>query len=74
MNETDHKIDRLLRLKHIIGDRKANPPIEPIIPVSRSQWLQGVKKGIYPEPIKFGTKLVVWKLSDITHLINSLTR
>ena len=33
----------LLRIKQIIGDPKAEPPIEAIIPVSRSTWWAGVK-------------------------------
>ncbi len=32
---TDIELPRLLRLKHILGDTKANPPIEPIIPISK---------------------------------------
>jgi len=43
---------RLLRLKHIIGDDKANPPIKPLIPISKSAWWKGVSEGIYPQPIK----------------------
>ena len=37
-----------LRLKHIIGDPTVNPPIPPLIPVSKSTWWAGVKDGIYP--------------------------
>jgi hypothetical protein len=45
---------RFLRLKHIIGDYKAIPPIQPIIPVAKSTWWDGVKKGKYPKPYKIG--------------------
>ena len=41
MSDTD--MPRLLRLKQIIGDPKANPPIEAIIPISKSSWWEGVK-------------------------------
>ena len=41
----EHEISpRFLRLKHIIGDYKANPPILPIIPIAKSTWWDGVKK------------------------------
>ena len=32
------QIPRLLRLKQILGDPKADPPVEPIIPISKSSW------------------------------------
>ncbi|MCX6403835.1 MAG: transcriptional regulator, partial [Actinobacteria bacterium] len=35
----------LLRLRQILGDRNSNPPVAPIIPVSRSAWWAGVKTG-----------------------------
>ena len=54
MSDTD--MPRLLRLKQIIGDPKANPPIEAIIPISKSSWWEGVKTVRYPEAIKLGTK------------------
>ena len=37
---------KFLRLKHILGDSKSNPPIKPIIPVSKSAWWDGIKKVI----------------------------
>lgn len=58
-----------LRVKQIIGDLKANPPIPPIIPVSRSTWWQGVKDGIYPAPVKLSARVTVWRAEDIRRLI-----
>ena len=63
---------RLLRLKQIIGDPIANPPIEPIIPISKSSWWNGVRKGKYPKPIKLGENTTVWHEDDIRELIHSL--
>jgi hypothetical protein len=63
-----HNLDPFLRIKQIIGDPKAVPPIEPIIPVSRSNWWAGVKSGRYPKPIKLGPRITVWKASDIQSL------
>ena len=48
------QIPRLLRLKQILGDPKADPPVEPIIPISKSSWWDGISKGKYPKPIKLG--------------------
>lgn len=63
-----YEVEPLLRLKQIIGDPKAVPPIEPIIPVSRSNWWAGVKSGRYPKPLKLGPRITVWKASDIQSL------
>ena len=48
------QIPRLLRLKQILGDPKADPPVEPIIPISKSSWWDGISRGKYPKPIKLG--------------------
>jgi len=46
------------------------PHIEPIIPISRAAWWNGVKSGKYPQPLKIGSRTTVWKESDIDALIN----
>jgi predicted DNA-binding transcriptional regulator AlpA len=61
-----------LRLRHIIGDPKANPPIPALIPISRTSWLNGVKSGIFPKKISLGSRTVVWRADDIYELINQL--
>jgi hypothetical protein len=33
-----------LRLHQIVGSPKADPPIPPLIPISKSTWWAGVKK------------------------------
>ena len=57
-----------LRLKHIIGD--GNTP--PIIPISKSSWWDGVKKGKYPQPIKIGDNITVWRSDDIQQLVDRM--
>ena len=57
-----------LRLKHIIGD--SNTP--PIIPISKSSWWDGVKKGKYPQPIKIGDNITVWRSDDIQQLVDRM--
>ncbi len=48
----EKKEDFFLRLPQIIGSKKTNPPIQGLIPVSRTVWFAGIKSGIYPPPIK----------------------
>lgn len=58
-----------LRLPNIIGNPKADPPIPPLYPVSRSTWWEGVKSGRYPQPLKLGPRITAWRVSDIRALI-----
>ena len=61
-----------VRLSQIVGNPKADPPIPPIIPVSKSTWWAGVKSGLYPRPVKLGPKITVWKASEIRALIENV--
>jgi predicted DNA-binding transcriptional regulator AlpA len=63
-----------LRLPQIIGDRKANPPIPAIIPVSKSTWWQGIKTGRYPKPVKLGERCTAWRVEDIRALVEEAGR
>jgi len=38
------------------------------VPVSRSGWWAGVKKGLYPAPIKLSPRVTVWQASKIWDL------
>lgn len=67
MNQSN---ERLLRLHQIIGDKKATPPIPPIIPISRSTFLQGVKDGLYPKGLLIGKRTRVWKASEIFSFVD----
>jgi predicted DNA-binding transcriptional regulator AlpA len=61
-----------LRLKQILGDKNAKPPITPIIPISKSGWWVGVKEGRYPPAIKISSRTTAWKAEDILALVESL--
>ena len=50
--------------------RTPRPHIEPLIPVSRAAWWNGVKEGKYPQPVKLGSRTTVWRESDVFALIN----
>ena len=58
-----------LRIRQIIGDPKTNPPIAPIIPVSKSTWWNGIKSGRFPKPVKLGPRITAWRVEDIRALI-----
>ena len=62
----------LLRIKQIIGEPNATPPIPSIIPISRSGWWAGVKSGRFPQPVKLGPRTTAWRLEDILKLIEEL--
>jgi len=61
-----------VRIWQIVGNPKANPPITPLIPVSRTSFLNGVKSGKYPKPVKLGERTTAWRVSDIKNLIEKL--
>ena len=63
-----------VRLAQILGNPKADPPIPPIIPVSKSTWWNGVKKGIFPPPVKLGPRTTVWRVEDILQLVERGTK
>lgn len=63
------KQERLLRLTEIIGDRKSEPPIPPIIPVSKSTWWAGVKDGRFPSAVHLGARITCWRESEVLALI-----
>ena len=48
----------LVRLKTILE----------LIPVSKSTWWDGVKKGRFPQPIKLGPRTTCWYAEDILAL------
>ncbi|MCX7103253.1 MAG: AlpA family phage regulatory protein [Methylobacter sp.] len=71
---TTHQLPEagFLRLWQIIGNPKAVPPTPPLIPVGRTSFLNGVKSGKYPQPVKLGERTTAWRVEDIRALINHL--
>jgi hypothetical protein len=62
----------LARLEQIIGDPKANPPIRPVVPVSKSTWFAGVRAGRFPPPVRVNKGISAWRWEDIRRLLESL--
>lgn len=50
------------------------PQLLKVFPLGRSTFLNGVKEGRYPKPVKIGPKAVAWKVEDILALIDKLGR
>jgi prophage regulatory protein len=60
-----------VRLPQIIGDRKRGIP--GVLPIGRTSFLNGVKSGKYPKPVKLGERSVAWRVEDIRVLIDSIS-
>lgn len=41
-----------------------------LFPISRSAWLEGVKSGYFPKPVRLGKRITAWRIEDIHKLIN----
>ena len=61
-----------LRIRQIVGNPKASPPIPPIFPVSKSTWWAGVKSGRYPQPVKLSARCTAWTVESIRALLKQL--
>jgi predicted DNA-binding transcriptional regulator AlpA len=59
-----------VRLTAIIGNPRANPPVVGVFPVSRSHFLNGVKEGIYPAPVKLSPRVTAWSVDSIRELLS----
>ena len=60
-----------LRLPQIIGDESRG--LLPLVPVSKSGWWLGIRKGIYPQGVKLSSRVTVWRVSDIRALLEAET-
>lgn len=55
--------DRLLRLHQVLE----------LIPISRASFYAGIRKGIYPRPLRLGGRSVAWRLSSILAIVENGT-
>ena len=60
------------KLHQIIGNQKTIPPIPALLPVGRTTFLNRVKSGEYPQPVKLGPRSVAWRISDISALLEKI--
>lgn len=57
---SDLPSDGLMRAKEVLS----------YLPIKKSTWWAGVKEGIYPQPVRLGTRTVAWRAQDIRKLID----
>jgi prophage regulatory protein len=41
------------------------------LPISKSTWWAGVKSGRFPQPVKLGPRITVWRAEDIRELVEN---
>ncbi len=61
--ESPTKPERYLRIWDILGDKKRD--ILPILPISKSAWWAGIRKGMYPKGVKISERCTAWRESEI---------
>ena len=61
-----------VKLPLIIGNPNTKPPTPALIPIGRTTFLNRVKSGEYPQPIKLGSRSVAWRIEDIRTLIEKI--
>lgn len=68
-NRDDEPPDKVVfvRLDYIIGENG-------VLPISRSTWYSGIKRGIYPSPRRLGPRMSVWPKHEIDALCAAVTR
>ena len=54
-------MEELLRTCDLVNTRKRRGALN----ISRSAFLKGVNEGYFPQPIRLGERLPVWRRSDI---------
>lgn len=59
--------DSYLRLPQLVNNPKTDT--RGLLGISRSFFLDQVKKGIFPQPIKLSPRVAVWRRSEIEALI-----
>ena len=61
-----------VRLRQIIGDSKADPPVPGVLPIKASTFWAAVAAGRIPRPVKFG-RASLWRVEDIRAVLASLS-
>lgn len=70
-NHTVRQGAAFLRITQIIGDPKADPPIQPLIPVSKSTWWKWVQDGKAPASVKLSERVTAWRAGDVQSFIET---
>lgn len=66
------KLNRYLRAHQIIGCTRRNPPVSPLIPISKSTLWLWVKEGKFPRGKKLSPRCTVWSEVEVMQFIANL--
>ncbi len=47
------------------GPRKPRAAVRGEVPMAPSTWWLGIKKGVFPPPVKIGTRKCLWRRSEV---------
>lgn len=47
------------------------PQVLKLIPVSKTTWWDGIRKGIFPAPVHLTPRTTAWRVEDIRNYIES---
>lgn len=61
-----------LRIRQILGDPTADPPVPALIPIRKTTWWAGVRSGRFPRPVKLGPRTTAWRVEDIKSFIQDV--
>jgi prophage regulatory protein len=50
------------------------PQVLSVIPLGKTSWLEGVKTGRFPKPVKLSTRCTAWRAEDIRALVAKLSQ
>ena len=59
------KSRRYVRLRQLIGNPNASPPVPGILPVSAATVWRMVLRGAFPKPVKLGPRMTAWSVDAI---------
>ena len=65
-------LNRYIRAYQIIGCSRRTPPVEPLIPISKSTLWLWVKEGKFPRGKKLSPRCTVWNEAEVMQFIANL--
>lgn len=48
------------------------PQVLAFVQLGRTQWLIGVQRGLYPQPVRLSARRIAWRARDIRDFVNGL--
>jgi prophage regulatory protein len=54
-----------VRESAIVGNPKATPPVQGILPIGHTTLWRWVKQSKFPKPVKLGANVTAWRCQDV---------